>query len=201
MPKTRIISTVLAAAAASGITLALAAAPAMATPTTAPSTTPTTRTPPPPCASAPPLTKPCSATVANSSGTYTVTLPGVGTLTFTIDPTTNQVVLPANAVSNLGANFTATTPKVDGDGVSVTFINAATPQQVYHLDVDVKPTTVAGSTATTPPTVTAIVKGRGHGDGHGGHDGGHDGDHHGSGGGTWTAPSTGSPTASGSGRR
>jgi hypothetical protein len=114
--------------------------------------------PPPPCGAAPPLTTPCSATVtppAAPGGTYSVVLPGIGTLNFTIDPTTNMVT--SATVSGLAANFTASTPKVDGDGdkVSVTFTNTTDPSQVYRLSVGVKPPTTPGGS----PTFNAKVKG------------------------------------------
>ncbi len=158
----------LATAAAATLVLA---APALAHDKTA--------TPLSPCTS-PPLTTPCSATATPSAGGYTITLPGIGTLNITLDPTTNAVT--GATVSGLDAGFTASAVKVDKDAdrVVVTFTSTTNPSQVYKLKVAVK----APATAGAAPTVTAKVKGA-HRDGkhHGNHevgfwgshgDGGHD---------------------------
>lgn len=107
------------------------------------------------CSATVPLTTPCSAAVtapATTAGDYTVTLPGIGTLTITIDA--NSVVTGAT-VSGL-TGFTASTPKVDKDGdrVTVTLTSTTDPNQVYKLKVAVK----APATAGGPATVTAKVK-------------------------------------------
>ena len=97
---------------------------------------------------------PCTATVSNSGSNYTVTLPGVGTLTFSLDAAGN-VTDPTVAGTENG--FTASTPKADGDGVTATFTNAATDPaktQQYKVDVDVHP----ADTASTEPKVTANVR-------------------------------------------
>lgn len=135
----------LAAAAATTLVLA---APTLANSTPKP--------PLPACGTTLPLTTPCSAGVtppATPIGSYVVTLPGIGTLNITIDPTTNKVT--AASVSGL-TGFTASTVKIDGDGdkVSVTFTSSTNPSQVYRLRVSVKPPTTAGGA----PTVTAKVK-------------------------------------------
>ena len=106
------------------------------------------------CASTLPLTTPCSVdvTAGAMSGDFVVTLPGVGTLNITVDPTTNKVT--AASVTGL-TGFTATPVKVDGDGdkVSVTLTSTTDPSQVYVLKVAVKPSATGG-----PPTITAKVK-------------------------------------------
>ena len=122
--------------------------------------------PKPACGTALPLTTPCRAEVSVSGSNYTVTLPGVGTLTFSLDAN-NNVVDPV--IAGLENGFTGT-PSVDHDGVTATLSDAAsstaTPQ-TYKVDVDVrKPAT---ATAGTAPTVQATVKS------HEGCD--HDGDH------------------------
>jgi len=184
MSKARVLAA-LTAIVLGGAGVLLAAPAASANPAPTP-----TATPPPACptpaATAPVYPHsavPCSLTPAASGNTYTVTLPGVGSLTFTVDPTTNTVVAAgANAPTSTatGTNFTASTPQVshDGDEVTVWFFNAANPKQVYVVHVHVKTTPPAsGATAcvpsastTCPVIVTAIVGGRHrshhHGDGH-----------------------------------
>ncbi len=135
----------LAAAAATTLMLA---APTLANETPKP--------PLPACGTTLPLTTPCSAGVtppATPGGSYVVTLPGIGTLNITIDPTTNMAT--AASVSGL-TGFTASTVKIDGDGdkVSVTFTSTTDPTQVYRLSVSVKKPATAGGA----PTVTAKVK-------------------------------------------
>ena len=106
------------------------------------------------CASTLPLTTPCSVDVIAGamSGDFVVTLPGVGILNITVDPTTNKVT--AASVNGL-TGFTATRVKVDGDGdrVSVTLTSATDPSQVYVLKVAVKPSATGGAI-----TITAKVK-------------------------------------------
>jgi hypothetical protein len=116
------------------------------------------KAPPPACGSTLPLTTPCTPSVvapATATGAYTVTLPGVGTLSFKIDAATNTITSPT--VTGLGANFTASTPKISADGtrVSVTFTNSADPAQVYRLKIKVKPPETAGGA----PVVKAKVRG------------------------------------------
>jgi len=149
------------AAVAAGLlaagTVTFAAAPAFAT-TPLPACTPN--------ASAPLYTAECLPVVAGTPpGAMTVTLPGVGTLTFTvkadgtIDPTT------AMATAAAGSNFSAGTPVVSQDGthVSVTFVNAAAPTQTYVVKAKViqtNPTTVGG-----PPGFAVVAKARPAGEG------------------------------------
>jgi hypothetical protein len=132
------------AAGAAGLlaagTVMFAAAPAFAT-TPVPACTP--------AGSAPLYTAECLPVVAGTPpGAITVTLPGVGTLTFTVkaDGTIDATTAAATAT---GANFSAGTPVVSQDGthVSVTFINAATPVQKIEVRAKViqtNPTTVGG---------------------------------------------------------
>jgi hypothetical protein len=119
------------------------------------------KTPPPACGTTLPLTTPCTPTVVRPGepgAPYLVTLPGVGTLSFIIDPATNKII--SATVSGLGVNFTASTPKISADGtkVSVTFTNSADPTQVYRVKVRVKPPETAGGA----PVVKASVRGAAH---------------------------------------
>jgi hypothetical protein len=128
------------------------------------------------CGATLPLTTPCTPTVVapdTATGMYTVTLPGVGTLNFKIDPATNTIT--TTSVTGLGVNFTASTPKVSADGtkISVTFTNSADPTQVYRLKVKIKPPETAGGA----PVVKAKVRGSAdwhseHKHHHGEHEGG-----------------------------
>ncbi|MFI5282117.1 MAG: hypothetical protein ACHQ0J_03200 [Candidatus Dormibacterales bacterium] len=108
---------------------------------------------PSPCASSAPITAPCIPTVGQSGGNYTITLPGIGTLSFTVDQTTGKVT-GTPATSALGANFTATI-KVDKDTdkISVVFTNSADPTKSVLLVVKTKPGPNGGA-----PVVTAKVK-------------------------------------------
>ena len=140
------IRTRLAAVAAGLLacgTVMFAAAPAFAT-------TPLTGCTP--AASAPLYTTTCLPAVSGgtAAGPVTVTLPGVGTLTFTLkaDGTIDPTVIPTATAT--GANFSAGTPVVSPDGthVSVTFVNAANPVQKYVIKAKVSqtnPTTVGGA--------------------------------------------------------
>ena len=79
-----------------------------------------------------------------------MTLPGIGTLNITVDPTTNMVT----AASVLGlTGFTASTVKIDGDGdkVSVTFTSTTDPSQVYRLSISVKPPPPRVGRRPSPP--------------------------------------------------
>lgn len=138
-----------ASLAVAAMTAVVVAAPALADDTT------TTPTPLPTCGSTLPLMTPCSAVVAPPvAGVYAVTLPGIGTLSITIDPITNAVTVAS--VSGL-TGFTASAVKVDGDRdkVAVTFTSTTDPAQVYRLKVSVKAPAMVGGA----PTVTAKLKG------------------------------------------
>jgi len=159
------------AAAAAGLLAAgmvmLAAGPAMAD--TGMTTTSTSLPLCAPASTAPLYSANCAPGVANVSGAVTLTLPGVGTLSFTIkaDGTIDTAgTLPTSAAT--GANFTAGTPKVSSDGthISVTFINAATPTQTYTVKAKVSPPmSVSGaSTVSGAATVIAVAKPAGHQD-------------------------------------
>jgi hypothetical protein len=153
MIRTR-LAAVAAGVLASG-TVMFAAAPAFAT-------TPLTGCTP--AASAPLYTSTCLPAVSGGTGAgmVTVTLPGVGTLSFTLkgDGTIDPAVTPTATAT--GVNFSAGTPVVSPDGthVTVTFINAANPVQKYVIRAKVSqtnPTTVGGApgfivTAKAGPT-------------------------------------------------
>src|ERR1700682_6044332 len=134
------------------------------------------KTPPPACSTTLPLTTPCTPTLVRPGepgAPYLVTLPGVGTLSFIIDPATNKIT--SATVSGLGVNFTASTPKISADGtkVYVTLTNSANPTQVYRVEVKVKPSETAGGA----PVINAKVRGSANGHGehknhHGEHEGG-----------------------------
>jgi hypothetical protein len=171
MTRTRI------AAAAGALLIAGAvlsvAGPAFADPTTTTSTstsTTSTLAPCTPASSAPLYTARC-APVVSGSGTVTVTLPGVGSITFTVNPDGTVNTSTAPSVSVTGNNFSAGTPKVSADGthIIVSFVNIASPEQHYNIKVKLSPPTSGGQvgiTATAGPN-----KHKGH------HHHGDDGDH------------------------
>jgi hypothetical protein len=107
----------------------------------------------PGCNQAPPpplYTAECLPAVSGPvPGAVTVTLPGVGTLEFTVkaDGTIDPAVVPV--ATPTGVNFTASTPEVSSDGtqISVTFTNAADPVQKYVVRAKVS--------QTNPPAVGA----------------------------------------------
>lgn len=110
---------------------------------------------PTPCATSGALTTPCAApVVAGATGAYSVTLPGIGTLNITVDPTTNLIT--AATFTLLDATFTASAVTINegGNKASVTLTSVADPTVVYNLKAKVKPPTTAGGA----PTVTAKVK-------------------------------------------
>jgi hypothetical protein len=114
--------------------------------------------PAPACGSTLPLTTPCTPTVVaptTAGGAYTVTLAGVGTLNFKLDPATNTIT--SASLSGLSVNFTASTPKIDGDAdkVTVTFTSTTDPTQVYRVTVKVKDPATAGGA----PVIKAKVRG------------------------------------------
>ena len=95
----------------------------------------------------PPATAPASGpTVTSSAGTFTVMLPGVGSLSFAVDPTTGAVssltVTPVD-----GSGFTASAPATKSEGVQVLF-TSATSTQVLQVEVFPSP---------SGPMVTAEV--------------------------------------------
>jgi hypothetical protein len=104
-------------------------------------------------ACATPVVTPCAPDITSAGGTYTVALPGVGSLTVMVDPLTGAV---SGATVSALTGFTAGTPTADEDGdkVSVTFTSTTDPTVVYNLSVKGAPPAVAGG----PPTVTAKVK-------------------------------------------
>lgn len=84
-------------------------------------------------ADSPSTTEPAPVVTPGSNGSYTVTLPGVGALTFTVDPTTGAV----SNVTALGEpGFTATTPRVTEGGVRVSFISATAGAELVVVDID-----------------------------------------------------------------
>lgn len=61
-----------------------------------------------------------------ANGSYTVNVPGVGTLTFTVDPATGQVSgVTALVAPEASATTTAGTPTVTSEGVSVAFTDSS----------------------------------------------------------------------------
>jgi hypothetical protein len=162
------------AAAAVGVlaagTLLAIAAPAMAVPT-APAACPT------PSATPPLYTAKCSVTPTAGPGamSYTVTVPGVGSVVLTLTPTGTLDTSTAPLIQGQGT-FEVKSLKVNNAGseMSVTFVAPAvttttpgTPKQVYTVNIKVTP-----GVGTAAPTVAAVVSPRA--DHHGNHDG-HDG--------------------------
>ncbi len=100
----------------------------------------------PPPASTTSTTAPPAPVVTSAGGTFTVTLPGVGSLSFGVDPTTGALtgltVAPVD-----GSGFTAGTPVLTEEGVSIAF-TSGTGSTV--LQVEVHP-------SSTGPVVTAEV--------------------------------------------
>jgi hypothetical protein len=94
---------------------------------------------PTPCATTAPITAPCVPNVTNTGSSYTITLPGIGTLNFTVDQTTGKVT-GTPTTSGLGANYTATI-KVDKDTdrIVVVFTNSADPTKSVTLNVKARP--------------------------------------------------------------
>ena len=140
---------VLGLVAATTLAVVLAA-PAAATGTPTPGPTPT----PLADCTTPPVTTPCTPGVTTAGGVWTLTLPGVGSLVFTVDPTTNQIV--SASVMGVATAFNASLASVDGeDGkVSATFTSKTDPTQVFTIVAKVhEPATAGGA-----PTVTAVVK-------------------------------------------
>jgi hypothetical protein len=98
----------------------------------------------------------CAPLVSGSiGGQITVTLPGVGSVTFkttaggTIDTSTQP------SVSVIGQNFSGGTPVVSADGthITVAFVNIAKPAQHYTIKVKISPPTSAGGV----PTIKAVA--------------------------------------------
>jgi len=149
------------------LTLAAGVALAMATSAFANGTKPS----PTPCASSAPITAPCVPTVGQSGSTYTITLPGIGTVTFTVDQTTGKVT-GTPITSGLGAGYTATI-KVDKDTDRITVVFTNTdPTKSVVLVVRAKP----GANGAIP-VVKAKVKAVHHDDDESGTD--NDSDHSG----------------------
>jgi len=169
MTRTR-IAAAAAALLIAGAVLSVAG-PAFADPTTTTSTS-TTLAPCTPASSAPLYTARCAPTVVNASGTVTVTLPGVGSITFTVNPDGTVNTSTAPSVSVIGDNFSGGTPKVSADGthISVSFVNIAAPQQHYNIKVKLSPPTSGGPVGINATAGPNKHKGHHHGD---------DGDHEG----------------------
>jgi hypothetical protein len=123
MRPTRLAAVVLAS---SGLALLGAGGTAYADTT---SSTPTTvaggGTATPPTSASP--TGDSTVLTPDAAGAYTVTLPGVGTLTFQVDPTTGTVSnVVATVAPDAPTTVVAGTPKLTHDGVSVSFTDTAT---------------------------------------------------------------------------
>jgi len=185
------LAAVAAGLVAAGAVL-VAAGPAFAT---------TPPTPPPACPTTAPTSTPlytakCTITPAASDnaalGSTMVTLPGVGSLYFTL--TSTGTIDTTKVVTGLGATGTTFTPVVThvnpgGTSASVTFVSpatATTKKQVYTVQVKLTP--ASGTTAAT--IVATGGPGRGHRH-HGGGDGDHD-EH-----GAWSGAGTGGPGGAG----
>jgi uncharacterized membrane protein YgcG len=72
-------------------------------------------------------------TVTQNGSTFTVDLPGVGSLTFIVEPATgtlSQVVVAADS------GFGARTPKITDEGVEVSFTDASGTPTVLQAEVD-----------------------------------------------------------------
>src|SRR5262249_26697106 len=111
--------------------------------------------------SGPLYTAKCAPTVSGSApGAITVTLPGVGSITFTVAPdgTIDTSTQPSESV--IGQNFSGGTPKISADGtrITVSFVNIAAPEQHYTIKVKVSPPTSAGGA----PAVSAVAGPKGH---------------------------------------
>jgi hypothetical protein len=143
----------------------------------------------PPPASTTSTTEAAAPVVTSAGGTFTVTLPGVGSLSFGVDPTTG--VLTGLTVAPVdGSGFTAGTPVLTEEGVSITFTSG---MGATVLQVEIHP-------SSTGPVVTAEVNaaenegdGPGRGDQPGGAqrgDDGQDSDGHGDDGQGATPPTT-----------
>lgn len=57
---------------------------------------------PPACGTTVRPSTPCTPTVSNAGAVFTLTLPGVGSLVFTVDPATNQIVSASVSGVNVG---------------------------------------------------------------------------------------------------
>ena len=103
----------------------------------------------------PSIASPVQPTVTQSAGTFTVTLPGVGSLSFGVDPTSGALtaltVTPAP-----GSGFTAGTPVTTEEGVQVLFTGASGSQLLeVTVDQDEAVTEVRAEAEAPPPTVQA----------------------------------------------
>jgi hypothetical protein len=72
-------------------------------------------------------------TVSQSANTFTVNLPGVGSLSFMVDPATGAV---SNLVATADPGFTAGTAAVTDEGVQVTFTAPDATTQVLKVEVE-----------------------------------------------------------------
>jgi hypothetical protein len=92
--------------------------------------------------------------VTNAGSSYTVSLPGVGSLTFTVDPATGAV---SNVVATAAGTFTAGTPTTTDEGVQVTFTGTDGTVKLLQADVDAEtgePVTVKAEVDTHKPCPT-----------------------------------------------
>lgn len=71
--------------------------------------------------------------VTQAASTFTVDLPGVGSLTFTVDPATGSV---SGLVATADSGFTAGTPSVTDEGVQVSFTDASGAPTVLQAEVE-----------------------------------------------------------------
>ena len=108
---------------------------------------------PSPCAGTAPITTPCVATPVQAGSSYTIVLPGIGTVNFTVDQITGKVTGTPTATPLALSGYTATI-KVDADTdrLVVVFTNTD-PTKSVALIVKTKP----GPNGTAP-VVKAKVK-------------------------------------------
>jgi len=189
MRRSRLVATAAASLLATG--LVMAAGPAWATTAAAPLTPPTLAPCTPNTTAAPATSVAPSSTVEPAPGprlyngrcsltptvaaagtgwTVTVTLPGVGTLTFNLTPAgTVDATTPPSVAPLAGSNFSAGTPHVSvkGNVVSVTFVNAADPHQTDSIKVVITPPTSVGGVPTVVATGGSAGRHKHHGDGSG----------------------------------
>ena len=120
-------------------------------------------------------------TVTQTANAVTVSLPGVGTLSFSVDATTGAVS-DLVATADPAGGFTAGTPALVEEGVQIVFTSATGTPQVLHVEVEeedgqlkVKAETEtdaeATPTSTTPTSTTPTTDG----ELGAGHDSEHDG--------------------------
>ena len=69
----------------------------------------------------------------SAGGVFTVDLPGVGSLTFTVDPTTGAV---SGVVATAASGFSAGAPTVSAEGVQVSFTGGSGAVTLLQAEID-----------------------------------------------------------------